>query len=223
MDKSVTGEPALSGRDRFEQIHDALHERILMLDYPPGMRLSEAELAEEFGVSRTPLRRALARLEDEGLLRSVHGVGTFVTDVDMDELDQVYQLRTELIILIGRLDPVAVTPSVIADFADLHHRAVALKYDPSPRAFAALDRDMFLALTALSGNRPLKEISEQLYFRTARIWLQAVTADRIDLKSEIVIYARETADILAALEAGDLMSVCHLRRAHIALSIARMR
>ncbi|AJY45659.1 GntR family transcriptional regulator [Martelella endophytica] len=212
-----------TGRDRLAQIHDIIRERITMLDYPPGERLSETALAEEFGTSRTPLRRVLARLEDEGLLRSVHGVGTIVTDVDLDELDQVYRLRKELIILVGQLDPEPVTADMLAAFEALHHRAVTLADDPSPRGFAALDRDMFLALMELSGNRPLRAISEQLYFRTARIWLQAVTADRIDLKSEVDIYVRETAEIFEALSAGDLDAVCHLRRAHIALSIARMR
>ncbi|HEU4986394.1 MAG TPA: winged helix-turn-helix domain-containing protein, partial [Rhizobiaceae bacterium] len=66
-------------RQRFDRIYSALRTRICLLDYPPGMRLREEDLAEEFETSRTPIRRVLARLEDEGLLRSVHGVGTIVT------------------------------------------------------------------------------------------------------------------------------------------------
>ncbi|MDO7654393.1 MAG: winged helix-turn-helix domain-containing protein, partial [Paracoccaceae bacterium] len=56
-------------------MHHEIRSRISVLDYPPGMRLSEVELAEEFGTSRTPLRRVLARLEDEGLVKPMHGVG----------------------------------------------------------------------------------------------------------------------------------------------------
>ena len=81
--------------------------RICLLDYPPGMRLSEEAMAREFGVSRTPLRRVLGRLETEGLVQSVHGVGTMVTDVDIDELAQVFALRLELAELAGTLDPAA--------------------------------------------------------------------------------------------------------------------
>ena len=52
----------------------------------------------------------LARLEAEGLIGSPHGVGTIVTDVDVEELAQVYALRLELAPLLGRLDPVPFTP-----------------------------------------------------------------------------------------------------------------
>ncbi|QQM30969.1 GntR family transcriptional regulator [Martelella lutilitoris] len=214
---------APTGRDRLEQIHDIIRERICMLDYPPGEKLSETALAEEFGMSRTPLRRVLARLEDEGLLQSVHGVGTIVTDVDLDELAQVYRLRMELIVLATSLDPAELTPDLINAFRVMHARAEALRRNPSPRDFAVLDRDMLLQLLQLTENLPLREASERLYFRTARIWLQAITASDIDLEKEAEIYCRETADILAALESGNLDAVGHMRRAHISMSFQRMR
>ena len=90
---------------RFQRLHAELRARICLLDYPPGTRLSEETLAAEFGTSRTPLRRVLARLEDEGLLTSRHGVGTLVTDVDLAEMAQVYALRLELAQLAGQLSP----------------------------------------------------------------------------------------------------------------------
>ena len=94
-----------TARDRFDRMHKVLRNRICVLDYPPGTRLSEEDLAAEFGTSRTPLRRVLVRLEGEGLLQSVHGVGTFVTDVDIEALEQTYQLRMELAELLGVLGP----------------------------------------------------------------------------------------------------------------------
>ena len=218
----MTAEPA-TGRDRLAQIHDIIRERIMMLDYPPGEKLSEVALANEFGVSRTPLRRVLAGLEDEGLLRSVHGVGTIVTDVDLEELAQVYRLRMELVVLIAHLDPAPLTAETVADFRALHERALALRQTPAPRDFAALDRDMFLAINRLSLNQPLRETGERLYFRTARIWLQAITASAVDLENEAEIYCRETAEILAAIETDQIDALCHLRRAHIAMSFQRMR
>lgn len=212
-----------TARDRLDAIHAEIRNRICGLDYPPGKRLSEVALAEEFEVSRTPLRRVLARLEDEGLVQSVHGVGTMVTDVDPRELGQVYRLRQELVLLYARLDPAPITDAVIDRFRALNLRATALKSAPSVRDFARLDSDMFLALLALTENAPLRDISERLYFRTARIWVQQVTASRLDLMQEIDIYAAETAQILAALEARDLDAVGHLRRAHISLSFSRFQ
>ena len=94
-------------RERFERIYRTLRDRICLLEYPPGTRLSEEELAEEFAISRTPVRRVLARLEAEGLVEARHGVGTIVTDVELEALAQVYQLRLELAVLIGRLSPLS--------------------------------------------------------------------------------------------------------------------
>ena len=111
MTLEPTRPSAPSARARSERIYRTLRDRICLLDYPPGARLSEEELAAEFEISRTPLRKVLARLEAEGLIGSVHGVGTIVTDVDVEELAQVYALRRELAPLIGRLDPLPFTPA----------------------------------------------------------------------------------------------------------------
>lgn len=61
--------------------------------YPPGHRLVQDELADRFGVSRIPLREAMRTLISEGLLRSTPGRGTFVTVLDLDEIDEIYNLR----------------------------------------------------------------------------------------------------------------------------------
>lgn len=217
------GHETSAARGRFERIHDEIRNRICLLEFPPKMRLSESALAAEFGISRTPLRRVFGRLEDEGLLVSIHGVGTFVTDVDYEELAQVYQVRKELAVLLTRLSPVAAGPELIEGLRAVLRRADDLRKQPSARAFAELDRDNFLLLLRLTANAPLREIAKRLYFRTARIWVQQVTASRIDLIQEIEVFHRESLDILAALEIGDLDAVGHIRRAHISLSFARMQ
>src|SRR5215212_2740 len=103
---AVDDKPLTGARERFERIYGTIRDRICLLEYEPGMRLGEEELAREFGVSRTPIRRVLSRLETEGLLESRHGVGTFVTTIDFGNLMQVYQFRMELAELIGKLDPI---------------------------------------------------------------------------------------------------------------------
>jgi DNA-binding GntR family transcriptional regulator len=106
-----------SARERSERIYRILRDRICLLEYAPGSHLSEEELAQEFEISRTPVRRVLARLESEGLVQSVHGVGTIVTDVDIEELQQVYHLRMELAELIGKLSPIPRTAAISTAFA----------------------------------------------------------------------------------------------------------
>ena len=218
---AATDKPMTLARERFERIYSTIRERICLLEYEPGMRLGEEELAREFGVSRTPLRRVLSRLESEGLLESRHGVGTFVTDVDLDGLTQVYQLRMELAELIGKLDPVPRMPEDIARVRAIVARCDALLDAPDPRTFARINMDFFKELAAMIGNEPLREISERLYYQTARIWLKSVP--HLNLRDEIVVFRREVADILAAMEVGDLEAVGHIRRSHISMSVRRMK
>src|SRR3546814_16349540 len=87
------------------------------------------------------------------------------------------------------------------------------------KAFARLNADFFYELSAMTGNGPLQEISERLYFQTFRIWLQSVP--RLTLADEAAIFQREIADILDALRIGDLEAVGHIRRSHISMSFRR--
>lgn len=219
-DKIIAASESAS-RQRFERLYRTLRNRICLLDYPPGTRLSEEALAAEFGISRTPLRRVLGRLESEGLLRSVQGVGTIVSDVDIDALTQVYQLRMELAELLGKLSPVAPSEETIALFRSLHARSLHLVETPDPRAFAELNMEFFHALIRLTDNEPLRAISERLYYQTSRIWLKAIP--RIDLAEEVAIFSREIADILTAVELGDLEAAGHIRRSHVSMSFTRLR
>ena len=199
-----------------------LRNRISLLDYAPGQRLSEEKLAEEFGVSRTPLRRVLARLEDEGLLKSVQSVGTIVTDVDIEELGQTYQLRMELAELLGKLSPpAAVPPELVGRFRDVLRRCDDLAENPDPRTFSQINIDFLHVMLDLTENEPLREISERLYYRTTRIWIKSINS--MNLAEEIQIFRREVADVLGAVEIGDLSAVGHIRRSHISMSFTRLR
>jgi DNA-binding GntR family transcriptional regulator len=210
----------LSARERFERIYRILRDRICLLDYPPGSHLSEEELAQEFQISRTPVRRVLARLESEGLVQSVHGVGTLVTDVDIEELQQVYDLRLELALLIGRLSPIPRTAADLDRIRALIARCDSDLLNPDQRAFLRLNMDFFHELTAMTGNQPLREISERLYFQVARVVLKMMP--RLGLVEEFTAFRREMEEVLAAAEIGDWESIGHIRRAHISMSFHRM-
>ncbi|HET6620022.1 MAG TPA: GntR family transcriptional regulator [Dongiaceae bacterium] len=213
--------PLSMSRERFERIYKTIRDRICLLEYHPADRLGEEELAREFHVSRTPIRRVLSRLESEGLLESRHGVGTFVTDVDIDSLAQVFQLRMELAELIGKLDPIPRGEADLARVRALLVRCDKLLKKPDANAYARLNMDFFQELGAMVGNAPLREISERLYYLTTRIWLKSVP--HLNLPDEIVVFRREMADILQAMEVGDLEAVGHIRRSHISMSVKRMK
>jgi DNA-binding GntR family transcriptional regulator len=209
-------------RRRFRALHEELRRRICRLDYPPGTKLAEEQLAAEFGVSRTPVRRVLCHLEAEGLVDSRHGVGTVVTDPDLDHLRQIYALRMRLAELMGELDPEPPDATRLERLRTILRRLDALAADPDPRSadYAAINMSFHQALMRSVGNRALRETADRLYYQTARLFLQAVP--RVDLQDEIAIFRREVADILAAMLRGDMRAVGFIRRNHIAMSFDRL-
>jgi DNA-binding GntR family transcriptional regulator len=215
-----TERPTTPTRERFERIYRTLRDRICLLEYPPGTRLSEEELAGEFEISRTPVRRVLARLEAEGLIEARHGVGTIVTDIEIEELAQVYHLRLELAELIGRLSPIPRSAGDLDRIRTLIARYDEISHNPDHKAFARLNMEFFSEISALTGNQPLREISERLYFQTSRIVLKLMP--QLNLAEEFAAFRREMEDILGAMEIGDLESIGYIRRSHIAMSFKRM-
>lgn len=85
------------------QVLDSLRQAILDRRFPPGQRLIERELVELTGVSRTSIREALRELAAEGLVTTVPNRGTVVSSVTDKEARELYQLRSALEGLAGRL------------------------------------------------------------------------------------------------------------------------
>jgi len=221
--EEAAGPKLTPSRERFERLYSVVCDRICLLEYAPGERLSEEELAAEFKVSRTPIRRVLSRLEAEGLVETRHGVGTFVVDVELDHMAQVYQLRMELAVLIGRLEPIPRSEEDLARVRALLARCDELARQPASdqKALARINMDFYKELRAMTGNKPLREISDRLYHLTSRVWLTSVP--HLNLPDEIEVFRREIADILAAMELGDLEAVGHIRCSHISMSFRRLQ
>jgi DNA-binding GntR family transcriptional regulator len=209
-------------KDRHAALHETLRQRICLLDYPPATHLSEIALAQEFGTSRTPVRRVLARLEEEGLVQSVHGVGTIVTDADITELEQAYRLRVELTALTGTLDPVMPGDAFFKRLQALIDRAFEMGVSGTPRSFTELDMDVFQTLLELTANDPLRKVLERLYYQTKRLWLVRAIKAELDLEDEYRIFRHELEAIQIALQSGDLGAVAQVQRAHISMSFNRL-
>ncbi|MCP8970074.1 GntR family transcriptional regulator [Ectobacillus sp. SYSU M60031] len=90
----------LSFRD---EVYGALKKSIITLELQPGERLSDKELAERFGISRTPVREALKRLEDEGLIQSLPGSSTRVAPLQWEEAKHAFTVVAALHALAARL------------------------------------------------------------------------------------------------------------------------
>src|SRR5687768_1083870 len=90
--KGATGQrraPARHGGNAV-RVYDVLRQRIATRQYAPGSRLTEADIAREFEISRTPVRQALHRLAVEGLVKVKNGVGIRVSEIDDTELQDIY-------------------------------------------------------------------------------------------------------------------------------------
>src|SRR5215217_8501643 len=86
----------VNGLTTGDQVYVALREAIVSAELEPGRRLSENELADALGVSRTPVREALVRLRDERLVAIVPQLGTFVTLISPDAVADAAFVREAL-------------------------------------------------------------------------------------------------------------------------------
>ena len=129
-------------------------------DYKPGDRLVEAELADRFGVSRTPIREAFQRLETQGVLTR-DGRSLVVAALDHDQMGELYVLRGELEALAARLAAQHAAPEEVSVLAQMVEEDRQLVDDPArlSRANKRFHRQLHLA----SHNRYLIQQLEMLY------------------------------------------------------------
>ena len=200
--------------ERFNRIYKTIRERISLLEYAPGIVLNEGLLAQEFGVSRTPVRSVLQRLNYEGLVTTRNGIGTIVTEVDVKTFKDIYALRMRLAEDMGMLSPVSPKPEVLEDLRRLHQRARDLRVAaPDYTAYAKLCNDFHERLLELSGNQVLREITDLLYYRAARVWLAFLP--NVDWKEALQTLENEIGDTLRCLELDDIQGVGNVRRQYL--------
>jgi DNA-binding GntR family transcriptional regulator len=202
-------------------IHKAIRDRISLLRYPPGMALSENALAREFGVSRTPIRSVLQRLEFEGLIETKRGIGSIVTTVDLKRLKEVYALRSRLYEFLGDLSPIIRISNEELQFLDeLRAQVDRLRNQYDPPELARLYNTFQDFMLGLITNEPLREVSELLYYQTARVWLQILPD--LNWEQEVSSVVDEIDQVAAALRDGNVQRVGEIRRHFLDLNLSQM-
>lgn len=196
-----------------DAIHRETRVRICLLQYPPGLRLREEQLASEFGVSRTPIRTVLQRLEFEGLIEITRQRGAVVTTIDLIQLKEVYQLRLRLTSFVGEMMSRRGSAEAIAPLERLLERCQSLDDQYDREAIGRLYNQFHELMTGLIKNKPLRQISDLLYFQTSRVWLQILPD--LDWEEEVEIVCREMSDVLAALRESDMLEVGRVRHSHM--------
>lgn len=85
-----------NGQFLVDAAYQMIREAILNNEFKPGTILSENDLSKRIGISRTPTREALKRLGEQNLVRIVPRKGAFVTDVTVEKINEIYQVREAL-------------------------------------------------------------------------------------------------------------------------------
>jgi GntR family transcriptional regulator, rspAB operon transcriptional repressor len=135
-------------------VYAALRDAIVSTELEPGRQISENEIADMLGVSRTPVREAFARLRDDQLVQIVPQLGTFVSRISVSGVDDAQFLREALECSAVRLAAQRV------DAADVAALGVLIKHQENARdaadasAFFVLDDELHSTLCELSG-RPI--------------------------------------------------------------------
>lgn len=204
------------------RVYDVLRQRIATRHYAPGTRLTEADIAREFEISRTPVRQALHRLAVEGLVEVKNGVGVRVSEVDEAELQDIYELRMSLAALIGRLSPRPLSAADLAELKAVKARLadiLASTVEPRIAEYAALCDRFFARLNNVIGNAFLRQFQDQLYNQTDRYWYGWMA--KADVRQEVQYFYYEVEESLRALAVNDFDALGMIRRNHISMMLAR--
>jgi DNA-binding GntR family transcriptional regulator len=164
----------------------------------PGITYSAPALAQEFGVSATPVREAMVDLCSEGLIETVRNKGYRVTEVSDRDLDDITDLRLMIEPTASRRAVAAATPQDIARLRELADRIVDGARQGDLIQYLDADRDFHLTLLGLSGNKRIVKTVAELRAQT-RLYGLARLAQSEKLESS----AAEHHVIVDRLAAGD--------------------
>jgi DNA-binding GntR family transcriptional regulator len=198
-------------RSVVDQVHADLLERIVAGELPAGSRLRQEALAAELGVSRTPLREALARLVSEGLVEFVPNRGATVARRDFADMEQAWRAR--LVLEPGAARLAAQRRDV--QKVERMREAVRQQREAADDVTAsfAVNRDFHIALVAASGNAHLLRFAELLWLSRIGVPIFARQARR---SSQVASWAHDHEAITDAVAEGSAARAERLTRAHIA-------
>jgi DNA-binding GntR family transcriptional regulator len=191
------------------QVLDNLRQAILDRHFAPGQRLIERELVELTGVSRTSIREALRELAAEGLVQTIPNRGTVVATLSAEEARQIYQVRSVLEGLAGKL--------FVENASPAQRRALAKQLTTIER-LAAKDASILEAkdrfyeiLFAGGGNLALHQTAASLHAR-----VRALRSLSLSLPGRARKSVGELRDIIDAVDNDDAEKAARACRRHVA-------
>lgn len=193
-----------------ERAYREIKQRILRAHYPPGSQVMEQELAESLGMSRTPVREALVRLEKEGLCRIMPRRGMRVQALSPEDMREIYELLCCL--EAKAVEAIAMQPGRAATVRRLaqavERMETALDADDLERWAVADDRFHDL-IFELCGNRRLRELGLSLLEQARRV--RMVT---LRLRQKPIYSTADHRELIGLIEAGEAAAARDLNWQH---------
>lgn len=198
----------------------ALKQEILTLELKPGQPISEHELCARFAVSRTPVREALRRLQEQGFVHTVPYSGTYVTLLDLEDIRQMIYMRVAVErMVMGDFMEVA-TPLLYEEIRHQIRMQELLIEEPGfePDQFYAMDAQMHGLWFEAVGRSKLWDFiqANQLHYTRFRM-LDFVT------ETDFTRIIREHKILLEMLEKKDKDGLEKALKAHLYISMTRMK
>ena len=194
-----------------QQAYFLLRDRIVTLRLAPGTLVNERVLAEEFGLGRTPVRDALRRLADDGLVEVYPRRGVYVGPIDVGDLGAISEIRVELEGFVSRLAAQRVTDADRTDIAALVAELDALVGDADERRLIHLDQRIHRLVYRIARNPFLEAALDRFYVLALRLWFLAL--ERMHRLEDAV---DEHRDLLDAIARGDGDAAQRIARDHVA-------
>ena len=218
--RPVAGTPEPAHRSRAELVYAQLKQDVADFKLVPGDRFTENELSERLGVSRTPVREALLRLQQEGWVEVLFRNGWRVLPFDFDQFEQLYDLRMVLeTAAVQRLcaDDGQVDSALLERIAAIWLVPVAAR-SSDVKQVAQWDEEFHCSLVAAAGNAEMTRVHRDV---TERIRI----IRRLDFTQQARIAAtyEEHGKILRAIQRKRADQAALLLRAHIQTSQTEVR
>ncbi|MCX5153920.1 MULTISPECIES: GntR family transcriptional regulator [unclassified Streptomyces] len=193
-----------------DRVYRHVKQGVLDRRFEGGLLLTEGEVAEAVGVSRTPVREALLRLETEGLLKLYPKKGALVLPVSVQEIADVIETRLLVEEFTAR-KAVPAPPALLDRLAALIEEQRRHAAEGDLVALMAADRGFHAEIVRHAGNQILCRLYDQLRDRQLRMGVALLHAHPERVERTLV----EHAEILDALRSGDADTTAAAVRAHV--------
>lgn len=193
---------ATVGRDTAERVYQQIRQAILSHELPAGVPMSQVQLAQRFGVSRTPLREALRKLQQEGLVEGEPNRRVSVAGFSISDLDHLYAMRIALESLAIRLTVPQFTNGDLAHLESAWDRMAAASVERDYPRWATVHREFHMRFVAHAGARLVTTI-EQLSDHAERyrhVYFQHNSWDEGIAVHQALLEAARARDAAAAAE-----------------------